>query len=121
MRKKYGHLGVIPLEGEVVEILGDEIVAGIGGDRIDERRSAMHHEVFQLVGHFNEMDIALAAQLALPHRIKRGPFHQAEITMEQLTERISDLQSQMVGEGEETEQPGEERQEKDAPEKKKMK
>jgi Mg-chelatase subunit ChlI len=66
-----------------------------------------------------EMDIALAAELALPHRIKRGPFHQAELTMEQLTERISDLQSEMVGEGEETEQPGEEGQEKDSQKKKK--
>ncbi len=36
--------------------------------------------------------IALAAELALPHRIKRGPFHQIEITPEQLQERIQQLQ-----------------------------
>jgi len=40
-----------------------------------------------------ERDIALAAELALPHRIKRGPFQQTEITMEDLQERISQLQS----------------------------
>jgi Mg-chelatase subunit ChlI len=42
-------------------------------------------------------DIALAAELALPHRIKRGPFHQAEVNAEQLQERIE----QLVGQPEE--------------------
>ncbi|HEX9013234.1 MAG TPA: ATP-binding protein, partial [Anaerolineaceae bacterium] len=41
-----------------------------------------------------DRDIALAAELALPHRIKRGPFQQSEVTMEDLQERISQLQSQ---------------------------
>jgi Mg-chelatase subunit ChlI len=36
----------------------------------------------------NDLDIALAAELALPHRIKRGPFNQAEVTVEQITNRI---------------------------------
>ncbi len=40
----------------------------------------------------NDRDIALAAELALPHRIKRGPFQQAEISMEDLQERIEQLQ-----------------------------
>lgn len=39
-----------------------------------------------------QRDIAMAAELAYPHRIKRGPFHQAEITMEQLQQRIEQLQ-----------------------------
>ena len=39
-----------------------------------------------------DRDIALAAELALPHRIKRGPFQQAEISMEDLQERIEQLQ-----------------------------
>ena len=38
-----------------------------------------------------------AAELALPHRIKRGPFHQAEVNAEQLQERIE----QLVGQSEE--------------------
>jgi Mg-chelatase subunit ChlI len=41
-----------------------------------------------------DRDIALAAELALPHRIKRGPFQQSEVTMEDLQERISQLQNQ---------------------------
>jgi Mg-chelatase subunit ChlI len=39
-------------------------------------------------------DIALAAELTLPHRIKRGPFHQAEVNAEQLQERIEQLVGQ---------------------------
>lgn len=39
-----------------------------------------------------DRDIAMAAELALPHRIKRGPFMQAEMTMEDLQERIESLQ-----------------------------
>ncbi len=40
----------------------------------------------------SERDIALAAELALPHRLKRGPFQQEEMGMEQLQERIDELQ-----------------------------
>lgn len=39
-------------------------------------------------------DIAMAAELAYPHRIKRGPFYQTEITMEELQERIEQLYGQ---------------------------
>jgi len=42
----------------------------------------------------NSRDIAMASELAYPHRIRRGPFHQTEITKEYLEERIQ----QLVGE-----------------------
>ena len=49
----------------------------------------------------NDHDIAVAAELALPHRIKRTPFQQAEMTTEQLQERIEQLAGQaMPTEGE---------------------
>jgi len=44
----------------------------------------------------NDHDIALAAELALPHRIKRTPFQQAEMTTEQLQDRIEQLAGQAV-------------------------
>lgn len=44
----------------------------------------------------NDHDIALAAELALPHRIKRTPFQQAEMSAEQLQERIEQLAGQAV-------------------------
>jgi len=53
-----------------------------------------------------DRDIALAAELTLPHRIKRGPFQQAEMGFEDLQERIAQLQSQVAG-GPQA-QPGEE-------------
>jgi Mg-chelatase subunit ChlI len=44
-----------------------------------------------------DRDIALAAELTLPHRIKRGPFNQSEMTMEDLQERIEQLQGASTG------------------------
>jgi Mg-chelatase subunit ChlI len=53
----------------------------------------------------NDHDIALAAELALPHRIKRTPFQQAELRTEQLQERIEQLAGQAVPEeGDDSEQ-----------------
>ena len=56
----------------------------------------------------NDHDIALAAELALPHRIKRTPFQQSEMSSEQLQERIEQLAGQAVPnqdeEGEQQEQ-----------------
>ncbi len=51
-----------------------------------------------------DRDIALAAELALPHRIKRNPFQQGEMSMEELQDRIEQLQGKSVSgkEGEET-------------------
>ncbi|MDZ4159994.1 MAG: ATP-binding protein [Anaerolineaceae bacterium] len=42
----------------------------------------------------NDRDIAMGAELALPHRMKRGPFQQLEIGMEELQERIEQLQGE---------------------------
>ena len=48
----------------------------------------------------NDMDIALAAELALPHRINRTPFNQEGMTSEQLTERIEELRGEAIAEDE---------------------
>ena len=42
----------------------------------------------------SDLDIAIAAELALPHRIKRGPFHQSEVTVTELQEKITEMQQQ---------------------------
>jgi len=57
----------------------------------------------------NDHDIALAAELALPHRIKRTPFQQAEMSAEQLQERIEQLAGQSVPD----DQPGDESENQD--------
>jgi Mg-chelatase subunit ChlI len=57
----------------------------------------------------NDHDIALAAELALPHRIKRTPFQQAEMSAEQLQERIE----QLTGQSTPDEQSGDESEKQD--------
>jgi Mg-chelatase subunit ChlI len=47
-------------------------------------------------------DIALAAELALPHRIKGGPFRKSELGIEALEERIEQLKEQAAVEAEQT-------------------
>ncbi len=50
----------------------------------------------------NEFDIARAAELALPHRMKRSPFEKEVATMQELKERIDQLSGgEASGEGEE--------------------
>lgn len=55
-------------------------------------KAARAHAAFEGRTAITDRDIALAAELALPHRIKRGPFQQSEITPDQLQERIEQLQ-----------------------------
>ncbi len=55
-------------------------------------KTARAHAAFEGRSSITDRDIALAAELALPHRLKRGPFQQAEMTMEDLQERIEQLQ-----------------------------
>lgn len=47
----------------------------------------------------NEMDIALAAELALPHRLQKGPLNEQDISADELKVRIEELTGH-VGEGE---------------------
>ena len=72
-------------------------------------KTARAHAAFEGRTEIADHDIVLASELALPHRIKRGPFHQAEVTMDDLQARIEQLEGAASGEGEpqpaETEEP----------------
>ncbi len=48
----------------------------------------------------SENDILLAAELALPHRMRRGPFHQGELDIEDLQSRLEQAQAQVDLSGE---------------------
>ncbi|RPI30787.1 MAG: magnesium chelatase [Chloroflexota bacterium] len=78
-------------------------------------KTARAHAAFEGRTAVTDRDIALAAELALPHRIKHGPFHQAEISPEDLQDRIAQLQGASDSEGEPEPVSGE----KESPEKKK--
>lgn len=47
----------------------------------------------------NEQDILLAAELALPHRLKRQPFEEASLDVGQLQERLQKARSDAPSEG----------------------
>lgn len=52
----------------------------------------------------NDMDIALAAELALPHRVNSMPFQDTGMTPTQLQERIEELRGQAIAEEEEAQE-----------------
>ena len=49
----------------------------------------------------NHDDILLAVELAIPHRLKRGPFSDAQVNMNALAQQMEQMESE-IGEGEET-------------------
>ncbi|MDY6874013.1 MAG: magnesium chelatase, partial [Chloroflexota bacterium] len=54
-------------------------------------KAARAHAAFEGRKAINPRDIALAAELALPHRVKAGPFRQSEMGVTQLEEHIEQL------------------------------
>jgi Mg-chelatase subunit ChlI len=66
-----------------------------------------------------DRDIALAAELALPHRLKHTPFQQSAVGMEELSERIEQLQGQSASSEGEQEEESEEASEERVSQKKK--
>lgn len=64
-------------------------------------KAARAHAAFEGRTAIMDRDIALAAELALPHRIRRGPFNQASVSVEELQERIEQLHGQSA-DGEES-------------------
>jgi Mg-chelatase subunit ChlI len=79
-------------------------------------KAARAHAAFEGRHAINDRDIALAAELALPHRIKRGPFQQSGISPEQLQERIEQLQGASM-----ESEPAEQEQQQPSPEDQKKK
>jgi Mg-chelatase subunit ChlI len=85
--------GVTYSNRDLISIAGLTSSLNIDGHRADLviLKTARAHAALKAREKINDLDIALAAELALPHRIKRGPFQQAEISMEELQERIEQM------------------------------
>jgi Mg-chelatase subunit ChlI len=66
---------------------------GVDGHRPDLviLKAARAQAAFEGRTSITELDIAKAAELALPHRMKRGPFEKEIATMEELRDRIEQL------------------------------
>lgn len=54
-------------------------------------KAARAHAAFEGRKEINPRDIALAAELALPHRVKAGPFRQSSMGVTELEEQIEQL------------------------------
>lgn len=59
-------------------------------------KAARAHAALDGRVYLNERDILLAAELALPHRLKRYPLKEAEVTFEDLSERLSEARAQDI-------------------------
>ncbi len=62
-------------------------------------KAARAQAAFEGRHQITDHDIMLAAELALPHRLKRGPFHDEQLTAAELAERVEQAQSEFDGQG----------------------
>jgi Mg-chelatase subunit ChlI len=75
------------------------LMAGLGvdGHRADLviLKTSQAHAAYQGRTTISDDDILLAAELALPHRLKRAPFQEGEVSLHDLQERLETVQSEM--------------------------
>ncbi len=69
-------------------------------------KAARAHAAFAGRRHVDAHDILLAAELAIPHRLKRGPFSDGQMNMAALQDQMEQSQSEW-GEGQEMTEPSE--------------
>jgi len=106
--------GVKYSKRDLVSIAALSASLNVDGHRSDLviLKTARAHAAFEGRGTISKRDISLAAELAYPHRLKRGPFQQSEISAAELQERIDQLRGASAesgdGEGDEetTPKPG---------------
>ncbi len=65
-------------------------------------KAATAHAALRGRTEVQEVDILAAAELALPHRLKRQPFDDAELHFDELRERLADAQKKALQEAEAT-------------------
>ena len=63
-------------------------------------KTARAHAAFEGRRQINRDDILTAIQLAIPHRLKRGPFADAQVDMESIANQMDQMESEMQDEGE---------------------
>lgn len=80
---------------------------GVDGHRADLviLKTARAHAAFMGRDAITEQDILLAAELALPHRLKRHPFQDTEQAMAALSEKLQQIEQQAEAQAADTQQP----------------
>jgi Mg-chelatase subunit ChlI len=61
-------------------------------------KTARAHAAFEGRRRVSERDILLATELAIPHRLRRGPFQDVHMSMSELEERVEQISSEWEGE-----------------------
>jgi Mg-chelatase subunit ChlI len=69
-------------------------------------KAARAHAALMGRTYVDQSDILLAAELAIPHRLKRGPFSDAQMSMTAMQEQMEQVSSEW-GEGDEMTEPSE--------------
>ncbi len=82
--------------GTVAELMAEMNVDGHRGD-IVILKTALAHAAFHNRKKITQEDILVAAQLALPHRLKRQPFQDTSAQFQQLAERLEQARQQEQG------------------------
>jgi len=74
---------------------------GVDGHRADlvVLKTARAHAAFEGRTGLSDRDILLAAELALPHRLKRHPLQEVEATLGDLSDRLAEARAQSPAEG----------------------
>lgn len=88
---------------DLASIAGLTASLNVDGHRADLviLRGAQAHAAFQGRDRITDEDIVLAAELALPHRVKGRAFQDTAVAASDLEERLEEVQSEMgMGEGE---------------------
>jgi magnesium chelatase subunit D len=85
-------------EGDLSAIAQLTADLGVDGHRGDIviLKSSVAHAAFEGRTAISQRDILLAAELALPHRLKKQPLQHSEARMEQLREQLRGLEAGMV-------------------------
>jgi Mg-chelatase subunit ChlI len=83
-------------------------------------KAARAHAAFDGRRQVNRNDILLAFELAIPHRLKRGPFADANVNMGALQDQLMQMEAQMGDEDAETAETGEASQQQSQDGKKKV-
>lgn len=69
-------------------------------------KAARAHAAFEGRNKISDRDIAIAAELTLPHRIKKGPFQQVDVGLEEMQSRIEQFQQDFNNEEQTMDTPG---------------
>ncbi|TKJ30206.1 MAG: magnesium chelatase [Chloroflexi bacterium B3_Chlor] len=79
----------------IAQLTAKLVVDGHRGD-IVILKASMAHAAFEGCDRITYRDVLLAAELALPHRLKRQPLRQGEPRLEQLREELRALETQVA-------------------------